>query len=106
MKRKEFDPVVMPEKTTRKKGSNGTIYIYLTLRAYRNAAGKPTSDEAAIGKLALDGVSLIPNQRYFEFFPDPHEHSPISNPCEVVAFGDVATLSCIDHSKNDPLIEF
>ena len=68
MRRRENPPVEMPAKTTVKKASNGTVYVYYTTRAYRNAQGKPTSDEAAIGKLAPDGVSLIPNQRYFDFF--------------------------------------
>jgi len=77
----------MPAKTTFKKSPGGNVYVYLTLRAYRNAAGKPTSDEAAIGKLASDGVSLIPNQRYFEIFGTKH-----SVPESSVAFGDSATL--------------
>jgi len=68
MKRANLPTVSMPAKTTRKKGPGNSVYIYLTTRAYRNAAGKPTSDEAMIGKLAPDGLSLIPNQRYFEFF--------------------------------------
>ena len=70
VKRKEYPPVEMPDKTSTKKGAGGSRYVYLTTRAYRNASGKPTSDEAMIGKLAPDGVSLIPNQRYFEFFPE------------------------------------
>ena len=70
MKRKDMEPVAMPAKTTRKKGPGGSTYIYLTTRAYRDAAGRPTSDEAMIGRLADDGEGLIPNQRYFEFFPD------------------------------------
>ena len=69
MRRSGFPAVEMPEKVTRKKGANGTVYIYKTLRAYRNDKGKPTSDEAAIGKLAADGVSLIPNVRYFQLHP-------------------------------------
>ena len=88
MKRTDPAPVAMPTKTTFKKGRNGTIYVYLTLRAYRNAAGKPTSDEAAIGKLAADGVSLIPNQRYYEFFDTGVRTRPES----CVNFGDTATL--------------
>ena len=69
MRRRENPPVEMPAKTTVKKAANGTVYVYYTTRAYRNAKGKPTSDEAAIGKLAADGVHLIPNMRYYEFFP-------------------------------------
>jgi hypothetical protein len=68
MKRRDMPTVAMPAKTTRKKGPGGSTYVYLTTRSYRNAAGKPTSDEAMIGKLAEDGAGLIPNQRYFEVF--------------------------------------
>ena len=66
------EPVPMPEKkVTFKTGPNGTVYVYLTLRAYRNKEGKPTSEEAAIGKKdPLTGM-LIPNRRYFELFHAP-----------------------------------
>ena len=63
------EPVSMPEKrVTFKKGNNGTVYAYYTLRAYRNKDGKPTSDEVGIGKKASDTGMLIPNRRYFELF--------------------------------------
>jgi transposase len=71
MKRREFPTVEMPKRgIVYKKGRGDTVYVYYTLKAYRNAKGKPTSDTAAIGKLAPDGVSLIPNVRFFEIFPD------------------------------------
>ena len=89
MKRGSLPPVTMPAKTTRKKGPGDSVYIYLTTRAYRNAAGKPTSDEAMIGKLAPDGLSLIPNQRYFEFFP-PEEQT--SAPAAVISLGASAAM--------------
>jgi len=61
----------MPEKkTTYKKAANGTVYVYYTLRAYRNKAGKPTSDEVAIGKKDSTTGALIPNKRYFEIFQE------------------------------------
>jgi len=78
----------MPAKTTVKKAKNGTVYVYLTTRAYRDAKGRPTSDEALIGKLAPDQVSLIPNQRYGEFFGTPPQGIVESS----VGFGDAATL--------------
>lgn len=87
MKRRENPPVEMPERTTVKKAANGTVYVYYTTRAYRNAQGRPTSDEAAIGKLADDGVRLIPNQRYYEFFP--HERPAAA---ESKAFGASGVL--------------
>ncbi|MDR2971791.1 MAG: transposase [Bacteroidales bacterium] len=62
-------PVPMPEKRISfKKGSNGNIYVYYTLRAYRNKYGKPTSSEAAIGKQDAETGMLIPNRRYYEIF--------------------------------------
>lgn len=72
MKRKELSPVPMPDKgIIRRQGTGQTIYIYYVMRAYRNKKGKPTSDTALIGKLAEDGLSLIPNLRYFELFSKP-----------------------------------
>ena len=68
------EPVPMPEKRiTFKPNSNGSVYVYYTLRAYRNKDGKPTSDEASIGKKDLDTGMLIPNRRYFELFQGPPE---------------------------------
>jgi transposase len=61
--------VPMPEKKiTYKKGVNGTVYVYYTVRAYRNKQGKPTSDEVAIGKKDVASGMLIPNLRYYEIF--------------------------------------
>ena len=70
MKRKEPLTVTMPnKKVVRKRSPNGIVYIYYTLRAYRNDKGKPTSDTVLIGKLAEDSISLIPNAHYHELFP-------------------------------------
>jgi hypothetical protein len=52
-------------KITFKKGSPPTIYVYQTVRAYRNARGKPTSDEVLIGRKDPHSGMLIPNDRYF-----------------------------------------
>jgi transposase len=66
----EISSVPMPNKRiTLKKGVNGTIYVYYTLRAYRNKNGKPTSDEIAIGKKDLSSGMLIPNKNYYKVFP-------------------------------------
>jgi len=79
MKRKESPAVPMPEKKIiRKKAPNGTVYIYYTLRSYRNKKGQPTSETVLIGKLAGNGVSLVPNQNYYEVFPD--ERPPMKMP--------------------------
>ena len=70
MKRKDPPSVTMPNKgIIRRHGPAQTVYIYYTLRAYRNKKGRPTSETALIGKLAPDGISLVPNSRYFELFP-------------------------------------
>ena len=53
--------VDLPTKRIRyKNGSNGTKYVYYTVRSYRNAQGKPTSDEKSIGKLDEATGQLIP----------------------------------------------
>jgi hypothetical protein len=90
MKRIEHEPVEMPPKTTRKHGPGDTVYIYETLRAYRNDKGKPTSDEAAIGKLASDGIRLIPNARYFELHP--RQNPPPPRASSAVSFGAAAAM--------------
>jgi transposase len=70
--------VSMPtEKITYKKGSGGAVYVYRTIRAYRNDKGKPTSDEVAIGKKDQDSGMLIPNANYFDYYPGS---KPIHNP--------------------------
>lgn len=70
MKKQKYESVPMPEKKiTFKKGSNGTIYVYQTVRAYRNENGKPTSDEVIIGKKCNETGMLIPNDRYIDLYP-------------------------------------
>ena len=87
-------PVPMPEKrVTYKKGPNGTIYVYLTVRAYRNKNGKPTSDEVAIGKKDTITGQLIPNRRYYELFQSAKPaklHVPV--PQRVQSSGNIASL--------------
>ena len=62
-------PVPMPEKrVTFKKKPNGTVYVYYTVRAYRNNRGQPTSDEVAIGKKDMATGKLIPNMNYYDMF--------------------------------------
>ena len=62
-------PVPMPEKrVTFKKQPNGTVYVYYTVRAYRNKRGQPTSDEVAIGKKDMATGELIPNRNYYDIF--------------------------------------
>jgi transposase len=66
-----------------KKSSNGTIYVYYTVRAYSN--GKPTSDEVAIGKKDPETGMLIPNKNYCELFPATPTNPPISPSLQVGA---------------------
>ncbi|MCL2824179.1 MAG: hypothetical protein FWD57_09325, partial [Polyangiaceae bacterium] len=62
-------PVPMPpKKIVFKIATNGTTYVYFTLRANRNGHGNPTSDVVAIVKLEPTTGMVIPNQRYFELF--------------------------------------
>ena len=69
--------VDLPKKRiTYKKGPNGTKYVYYTIRSYRNAQGKPTSDEKSIGKLDEATGKLIPNRNYYELFPQERPDAP------------------------------
>ena len=75
MKKKQL--VDLPAKRiSYKKGPNGTKYVYYTLRSYRNAQGKPTSDEKSIGKLDEATGKLIPNKNYFDLFPSERQDIP------------------------------
>jgi transposase len=58
------------EKITFKKKPGGNVYVYYTVRAYRNKHGKPTSDEVAIGKKDNETGMLYPNERFYEIFPE------------------------------------
>ena len=97
--------VPIPNKRiTYKKASNGTVYVYYTLRAYRNNDGKPTSDEAAIGKIDSATGNLIPNRRYYEIFQCSEPIVPIEiSPNGVKNCGTVATL--MEITKQTGLLE-
>jgi transposase len=60
----------MPAKKITYKKKNQHVYVYYTIKAYRNKQGKPTSDEISIGKLDKKTKKLIPNDNYFEIFKD------------------------------------
>jgi hypothetical protein len=53
---------------TRKSGAYQ--YVYKVLKTYRNSNGQPTNDRICIGKLDIASGMLIPNNRYYEFYPD------------------------------------
>lgn len=74
-----FLQVPIPEKKiSYKKAPNGTLYVYYTLRAYRNEKGKPTSDEVSIGKKDPVSGMLIPNKNYWKYFPLPEAEKQTS----------------------------
>ena len=89
-------PVQIPEKKVTYKISKNITYVYYTIRAYRNAAGKPTSDEVLIGKKEPDTGMLIPNRRYFELFESDaaiDKKETFKIPSKVVSYGNVYSLS-------------
>jgi hypothetical protein len=83
------------EKITFKKGAPPAVYVYQTLRAYRNALGKPTSDEALIGKKDPHTGMLIPNERYFSL--RGQSPAPLL-PDRIQACGPTAAFLHIAHS--------
>ena len=90
----KYASVPMPDKRiTYKKAANGAVYVYYTLRAYRNKNGNPTSEEVAIGKKDITSGDLIPNRRYYEIF---HEAKPSATiqptPRNVQSRGNTAAL--------------
>jgi len=90
-------PVAMPEKKiTYKSGKNGTVYVYYTLRAYRNENGKPTSDEVAIGKKDIVTGNLIPNRKYFEIFT-PEQSCP-APPKSAQSCGNIQAMMKVSES--------
>jgi len=52
---------------------NGTKYVYFTVAAYRNKAGKPTSKVKAIGKEDAVTGQLVPNRNYYIIFKKEDE---------------------------------
>ena len=91
--------VPIPEKKVIfRKAPNGTIYVYFTIKAYRNKHGKPTSEVVIIGKKDPASGQLIPNTRYYEIFPSnqtakPTGTAPLSNlPNQIQICGTAITI--------------
>jgi transposase len=86
------------KKITFKKGLNGTVYVYYTVRAYRNKNGKPTSDEVAIGKKDLSSGMLIPNKKYYEIFQvsapvsSTTQNNTVTSPHKITDYGNTYAL--------------
>jgi len=88
------DPVPIPSRrVTYQKNRNGSVYVYLKLRSYRNKHGTPTSYIVAIGKKAPVSGMLIPNRRYFEFFPKESDQHTRKNHDDS-ARGKLSVASC------------
>lgn len=61
----------LPKKNTSfKKGKNGTKYVYLAIKRYRNQNGVPTAKEVCIGKLDNESGYLVPNKNFPTYFPN------------------------------------
>jgi len=58
--------VDIPESGTLPRRKGNSVYIYYTVRAYRNEQGKPTNERVSIGKLDEKTGKLIPNRNYYE----------------------------------------
>jgi transposase len=86
--------VPMPEKKiVTRTYANGSVYVYYRIRTYRNEKGQPTNDVVAIGKKDTASGKLIPNQRYFDFFPDSNYQNPKTiTPKLIKACGNVAAM--------------
>jgi len=81
----------MPEKKVTFKTVNNVMYVYYTLRAYRNSAGNPTSDEVSIGKKDTATGMLIPNQKYFELFHEKKTTTAL--PQKAASYGTIYCLT-------------
>jgi len=56
-------------------------YVYYVTKRYRNPKGTPTCDEQLIGKeYPLKPGWMIPNKKYFLFFPNQGEIKPLALP--------------------------
>jgi hypothetical protein len=74
--------VELPEKgvTVRRLGIRQTVYK--VIRCYRNETGQPTNDRVEIGKLDPVTGKLIPNNRYWEFYPQVSKELEVMPICK------------------------
>jgi transposase len=102
----KHEPVPMPDKKiTFKKATNGTIYVYYTVRAYRNKNGAPTSEEVAIGKKDANG-DLIPNRRYYEIYQDVSvSTTAINQPTPKSVQSRGSTVALMETAKQTGVLE-
>ena len=62
--------VPLPDKKVILKIRSQGVYVYYTIRAFRNNKGKPDSEQISIGKLDKKTGKMYPNSNYFELFPE------------------------------------
>jgi len=79
-------------------------YVYFTIASYRDKNGNPTNKRTAIGKLDEASGMLIPNNNYYNFFPDT---SVSFSPNAILDFGSIYLIDQILKKLNikDFLIE-
>ena len=56
---------------------DGSKYVYLITKSFRNSKGQPDNKRISIGKLDADSGKLIPNMNYYEHFNKPQ---PVNMP--------------------------
>lgn len=83
---------------------DGSKYVYFTTASYRDKNGNPTNKRTAIGKLDEASGMLIPNNNYYNFFPDT---SVNFSPNTILDFGSIYLIDQILNKLNikDFLIE-
>lgn len=62
--------VPMPTTGVITRNSGKYNYVYKVLKTYRNEKGQPTNDRICIGKLDTVSGMLIPNEKYYDYYPD------------------------------------
>ena len=62
--------VVMPITGVITRKSGKYKYVYKVLKTYRNDKGQPTNDRICVGKLDAVSGMLIPNEKYYDHYPD------------------------------------
>ncbi|MDR1295872.1 MAG: hypothetical protein LBO05_00535, partial [Deltaproteobacteria bacterium] len=61
-------------------------YVYKVIETFRNEKNQPTNTRALIGKLDHDTGQLIPNSRYYDYYPENSALTETS-PDSIVAAG-------------------
>ena len=83
--------VPLPESGTIIRRTGKYSYVYKVLDTFRNAKGQPTNTRRLIGRLTPDGGRLVPNDGYFELYPD------VGMECPPTSDGVVSVVSAGPH---------